>query len=340
MTDHAHDRHAPDRLPSLSDRLPLLRRRGQVIRGVRAFFEGRGYLEVDTPCLVPTPGEEVHLRPFRTVLERPDGGRDSLWLHTSPEFAMKRIVAATGLPVFQLARVWRNGEDGALHAPEFTMLEWYRPGADLHSLIDETECLLQCLLPPVVERTGSRVRLDGRFERLTVAEAFFRHVGVDVLGTQDDAPALATGAGVALRDGETWEDLFFRLLLERVEPMIGRDRPTFLTHWPAAQAALARRDPADGRVALRFELYADGIELANAFEELTDPAEQRQRFVADRARRAALPGYDPGADWPMDEALLAALHRLPPCAGIALGLDRLLMLATGAGRIGAVQWRP
>ncbi len=329
-----------DRLPSLHDRMPLLLRRGQVVRGVRAFFEARGYLEVDTPCLVPTPGEEVHLRPFRTVLERPDGGREPLWLHTSPEFAMKRIVAATGLPVFQLARVWRNNEDGALHAPEFTMLEWYRPGADLHSLLDETECLLQRLLPPVVERNGIPVRLDGRFERLTVADAFFRHVGVDVLGTQDDAAALALEAGVALRCGETWEDLFFRLLLERVEPAIGRDRPTFLTHWPAAQAALACRDSADGRAALRFELYAAGIELANAFEELTDPVEQRQRFVADRARRAALPGYDAATDWPMDEALLAALPHLPPCAGIALGLDRLVMLGTGAGRIGAVQWRP
>ncbi len=335
-----NDVHAPDRLPGLPDRLPLLRRRNLLMRGVRAFFEARGYLEVETPCLVPTPGEEVHLRPFRTVLERPDGGTEPLWLHTSPEFAMKRIVAATGLPVFQLARVWRNNEDGALHAPEFTMLEWYRPGADLLSLVDETEALLQRLLPPVVECNGVRLRLDGRFERLTVADAFRRHVGVDVLDTQDDAQALARGAGVALRAGETWEDLFFRLLLERVEPAIGRDRPTFLTHWPASQAALARRDPADPRAALRFELYAAGIELANAFEELTDPVEQRRRFDADRARRAALPGFDPRTDWPMDEALLASLHRLPPCAGIALGLDRLVMLATGAGRIGAVQWRP
>ncbi len=335
-----NDVHAPDRLPSLADRLPLLRRRNLLLRGVRAFFEARGYLEVETPCLVPTPGEEVHLRPFRTVLERPDGGTEPLWLHTSPEFAMKRIVAATGLPVFQLARVWRNGEDGALHAPEFTMLEWYRPDADLDGLVDETEALLQRLLPPVVECNGVRVRLDGRFERLTMADAFRRHAGVDVLATQDDAHALASGAGVALRPGETWEDLFFRLLLERVEPAIGRDRPTFLTHWPASQAALARRDPADHRAALRFELYAAGIELANAFEELTDPVEQRRRFAADRARRAALPGFDPQTDWPMDEALLASLHRLPPCAGIALGLDRLVMLATGAGRIGAVQWRP
>ncbi len=328
------------RLPGIADRLPLLRRRGLLIRGVRAFFEARGYLELETPCLVPTPGEEVHLRPFRTTLERPDSGTEPMWLHTSPEFAMKRIVAATGQPAFQLARVWRNGEEGPLHAPEFTMLEWYRPGADLLSLLDETELLLQRLLPPVVEWNGVRVRLDERFERLTVADAFRRHAGVDVLGTQDDAPALAKGAGVALRPGETWEDLFFRLLLHRVEPAIGRDRPTFLTHWPASQAALARRDPADPRAALRFELYAAGIELANAFEELTDPVEQRRRFEADRTRRAALPRFDPRADWPMDEALLAALHSLPPCAGIALGLDRLVMLATGASRIGAVQWRP
>jgi lysyl-tRNA synthetase class 2 len=331
---------ADDRLPSLSDRLPLLRRRGLMTRATRAFFEARGYLEVETPCLVPTPGEEVHLHPFRTRLELPGGGSRDLWLHTSPEFAMKRIVAATGLHVFQLARVWRNGEAGALHAPEFTMLEWYRPGADLESLIDETECLVQRLLPPCVDRNGITVRIDVPFERLTMADAFFRHVGADVLATQGDADALAAQAGAIRRDGEDWEDLFFRLLLERVEPAIGRDRPTFLTHWPQAQAALARRDPADNRAALRFELYAAGLELANAFDELTDPVEQRARFEADRARRTALHGADPDRAWPMDEALLESLGHLPPCAGIALGFDRLAMLATGAARIGAVQWRP
>ena len=175
------------------------------------------------------------------------------------------------------------------------------------------------------------------FERISVAEAFFRYAGADVLGTAGNAQGLADSAGAALRTGETWEDLFFRLLLERIEPHLGLAHPTFLTHWPAAQAALAQRDPADPRVALRFELFACGIELANAFEELTDADEQRARFVEDRARRHAL--Y--GEDWPLDEDFLAALrHGMPPSAGVALGFDRLAMLAAGADRIDQVQWLP
>ncbi|GBQ66616.1 lysyl-tRNA synthetase [Ameyamaea chiangmaiensis NBRC 103196] len=337
MTDHtaATPGHDPG---GIADRLPLLRRRALMTRGVRAFFDARDYLEVETPFAVPTPGEEVHLCAFRTEREGPDGRRTPLFLHTSPEFAMKRIVAATGVPVFQLARVWRNGEASALHAPEFTMLEWYRPRADLASLMDETEALLRCVLPPTVPHADGPIDIAGPFERLTLQDAFARHVGADLLGTIDDADALAAQSGTTLRAGETWEDLFFRLLLERIEPVIGRARPTFLTHWPAPQAALARRDPVDPRAALRFELYAGGIELANAFEELTDPVEQRTRFTEDRERRAALYPDDPRRDWPMDEALLAALGAMPPCSGIALGFDRLVMLACAAPRLTDILW--
>lgn len=319
----------------IAERLPLLERRSNMVRAVRSFFEARGYLEVETPYAVPAPGEEVHLRCFRTELETPDGRRLSRFLHTSPEFAMKRIVAATGRPVFQMARVWRNGEASQTHAPEFTMLEWYRPGADLSALMDETEAFVRALLPSVVRRGEDTLDLSLPFERLTMEAAFARHVGADVLSTAGDAEALAAQAGVGLRNGETWEDLFFRLLLERVEPAIGRERPTFLTHWPAEQAALARRDPADPRAALRFELYAGGVELANAFEELTDAVEQRSRFVEDRKRRLALA---PDQDWEMDEDFLAALPNLPPCSGIALGFDRLVMMATGAPRISDILW--
>jgi lysyl-tRNA synthetase class 2 len=172
---------------------------------------------------------------------------------------------------------------------------------------------------------------------MTIAEAFDRYVGANVLATVGDAAALAAQAGTRLRENETWEDLFFRLLLERIEPNLGRAHPTFLTHWPAAQAALARRDPADPRVAERFELFVCGIELANAFVELTDPIEQRERFTADRASRHEL--YGP--DWDMDEDFLAALAEgMPPSAGIALGFDRLAMIASGADRIGQVLWLP
>ncbi|MGI4951438.1 MAG: EF-P lysine aminoacylase EpmA [Janthinobacterium lividum] len=315
-------------------RLPFLRSRARLLNETRAVLSGRGYLEVETPYAVDAPGEEVHLAALRTEAADAYGATRTLWLHTSPEFAMKRLLVAGAGPVFQLARVWRNREGSARHRIEFTMLEWYRPGLAFAGLMDETEALLRAVLPDVVTSGGVRTRLD-TFERLTVAEAFRRHAGADVLGTAGDAAALAASAGVALRTDESWEDLFFRLLLDRVEPQLGRDHPTFLTHWPAAQAALARRDPADPRVALRFELFMCGMELANAFEELTDPAEQRARFIEDRARRHAL--YGP--DWVLDEDFLAALaHGMPASSGIALGFDRLAMIAAGADRIDQVQW--
>jgi lysyl-tRNA synthetase class 2 len=319
---------------SLAARLPFLQRRSLLTQATRAFFIARGYCEVETPYAVPTPGEEVHLRALRTEREYPDGHREPLWLHTSPEFAMKKLLVGGAGPIFQLARVWRNGEAGELHASEFTMLEWYRPGADMASLIEETTAFLRAVLPPVVVCRGVMTDLT-QVERLSVAEGFTLYVASDVLATANDAPGLAAAAGTRLRENESWEDLFFRLLLERVEPRLGRSHPTFLTHWPSAQAGLARRDPADPRVAERFELYVCGIELANAFVELTDAEEQRQRFAADRARRHGACG----ADWPLDEDFLAALaHGLPPSAGIALGFDRLAMIASGAERIDQVLW--
>ncbi len=328
----------PERLAA---RLPFLRRRARLTAATRAFFTGRGYTEVETPYAVPVPGEEVHLRAVRADRHAPDGTPIPLWLHTSPEFAMKRLLVAGAGPIFQLARVWRDEPASALHAPEFTMLEWYRPGADFTALLAETTAFLRAVLPPVVSWGGTTCDL-ARFETISLAEAFHRYVGADLLGTAGDAPALAAAAGARLRANETWEDLFFRLLLERIEPQLGRSHPTFLTHWPAAQAALARRDPADPRVALRFELFLCGIELANAFEELTDPEEQRARFLADRTRRAAVAGESLSADsWPLDEDFLAALaHGMPAAAGIALGFDRLAMLASGARALTDVLWLP
>jgi lysyl-tRNA synthetase class 2 len=279
----------------------------------------------------------VHLATFRTEQVTPYGERRALWLHTSPEFAMKKLLVGGAGPIFQLARVWRNGEGSDRHAAEFTMLEWYRPGATMTSLMDETEALLRAVLPRDVTSGGVTTDLS-KFERLSVADAFACFAGAELLATAGDAPALARTAGETLRDGEDWEDLFFRLLLSRIEPRIGRTHPTFLTHWPAAQAALARRDPADPRVAERFELFVCGIELANAFVELTDAFEQLARFEADRARRHALNGEP---DWPLDEEFIASLaHGMPPSAGIAMGFDRLAMLASGADRIDQVMWLP
>lgn len=321
---------------SLAARLPFLKRRALLTQATRAFFTSRGFTEVETPYAVAAPGEEVHLRTFSTEREGTDGAREKLWLHTSPEFAMKKLLVAGAGKIFQLARVWRNAEGSALHAHEFTMLEWYQPGLGFTGLMDQTEEYLRAVLPAHVTCRGVTTSLEN-FERLTLQDAFARYVGADLLGTANNATALATQAGTRLRDNESWEDLFFRLLLDRVEPNIGHDHPTFLTHWPAAQAALARRAPEDPRVAERFELFICGLELANAFHELTDPAEQRARFQEDRARRHAL--Y--GEDWPLDEDFLAALeHGMPATAGIALGFDRLAMLAGGADRIDQVLWLP
>jgi len=307
--------------------MALLRRRAEIARGVRAFFGARGYVEAETPYAVAAPGEEVHLR------ARPAGNGE--WLNTSPEFAMKKLLAGGSGKLFQMARVWRDEPWSDTHAPEFTMLEWYDLHADMGALMGETLALLRAVLAPEVSCRGVTTRLDEP-EYLTVSQAFGRYVGADVLGTAGNAGALAAEAGVRLREGEDWEDLFFRLMLERVEPHLGRDRATFLTHWPVAQAALARVCPKDPRVAERFELYVCGIELANAFVELTDADEQRARFEADRARRHAL--YGP--DWEMDEGFLEAVARLPSCCGIALGFDRLVMIGAGARRIGDVLWLP
>ena len=323
---------------SLAARLPFLEARARLTTQTRGWFTARGYREVETPCLVPTPGMEVHLRGFRTeyLPHIGQGERRTLWLRTSPELALKRLLVGGAGPVFELARVWRNGEIGRRHAPEFTMLEWYRPGLTLEGLMDETESLVRALCPPLVAHEGVTTDLTLPFERITCAEAFSRWAGLDLLasirpdGTSD-------GAVLGARADESWEDAFFRILLDHVEPRLGRERASFLTHWPAPQAALARRDPTDPRVALRFELFAGGIELANAFDELTDPAEQATRFAHDVAERERL--YGVADSWAVDADFLAALtHGMPAGSGIALGFDRLAMLASGARRIEDVLW--
>ncbi len=329
---------------SLASRLPFLRARAALTAATRAWFTALGYQEVETPSLVPVPGMEVHLHAFRSLFTPHLGagtGR-TLWLRTSPELALKRLLVAGAGPVFELARVWRNGEVSPRHAPEFTMLEWYRPGLTFMGMMDEAESYVRAVCPSLVAHQGIACDLSQPFERLTMAEAFARHCnGLDILATEGDSARLhaaATAAGLPPREGEEWEDLFFRLLLERVEPHLGRGRATFLTHWPTPQAALARRDPADPRAALRFELFVAGLELANAFDELTDPAEQRARFVHDVAERRRL---HPGEGWDVDEEFLAALeHGMPAGSGIALGFDRLAMLASGARSISDVQWLP
>jgi len=325
----------PDKL---ARRLPHLRERARIQAAWRRWFADEGFVEVETPILQVAPGAEVHLAGFATDWETPDGAEEKLrWLHSSPEFAMKKLLAGGVPKLFQFARVFRNAEGSALHHPEFTMLEWYRAHAGYETIMEDCNALLRL--------TGAtELRWDGNIcdpaappERLTVAEAFDRHAGVDLFATIGDTEKLSTLSGVAMHAGDSWEDVFFRIMFDRIEKKLGMGRPTFLCDYPISMAALARAKPSDPRVAERFELYACGVELANAFGELTDPAIQRARLAADMDEKERLYGIR----WPVDADFLAALdHGLPECAGIALGFDRLVMLATGAAHIEDVLWLP
>jgi elongation factor P--(R)-beta-lysine ligase len=327
----------------------FLAARARVAAATRTFFRSRDFVEVETPALQVSPGMEPHLMAFETALDEPGEGKRVRYLHTSPEFAMKKLLVA-GVPrLFQLARVFRNGERGATHHPEFTMLEWYRAEASYRDLMDDCEGLLRGALEAA---GGAAFRWQGRsadpsrpWERLTVAEAFERWCGIDLLATAPDPaspslPRLSDAArplGIAPHDGDDWEDLFFRIFLARVEPELGVGAPTILMDYPISMAALARPKPEDPRLAERFEVYVCGLELANAFGELTDADMQRRRFLQDQARKRARYGFS----YPIDEDFLAALAAgMPPSAGIALGFDRLVMLATGAERIEDVLWVP
>jgi elongation factor P--(R)-beta-lysine ligase len=327
-----------------------LEQRGRILCAVRQFFAERGFVEVDTPALQASPGLEPHLKAFRTKLHDPDAeGVQTRYLHTSPEYAMKKLLVA-GLPrIWQMAHVFRDGERSPVHHSEFSMLEWYRAGAAWRDLVEDCEALLRlCQAAAGIEALAWRGRTaDARlpFERLSIAEAFARHAGIDILATAPDPlspdlallQAAAHAAGIAPHPGDDWETLYFRIFLERIEPNLGIGAPTVLFGYPLSMAALSRRDPADPRLAERFELYVCGLELANAFGELTDAAEQRARFWADQTRKQAL--Y--GETYPIDEDFLAALEcGMPEAAGIALGFDRLVMLLTGADDIEDVLWAP
>jgi lysyl-tRNA synthetase class 2 len=315
---------------------------------VRRWFEARDFTEVEAAALQVSPGNEAHLHAFATEAIGPDGTRAPLYLHTSPEFACKKLLAAGERRIFDLARVWRNRERGPLHHPEFTLLEWYRAEEPYAALIEDCAALLAL----AAEAAGSRVlTFRGREadpfaapERLAVAEAFDHFAAIDLLATvqadgatdRDGLAAAARGAGVRVADDDTWADVFSRVLVERIEPNLGLGRATILYEYPVAEAALARPKPGDPRVAERFELYACGVELANAFGELTDAGEQRRRFEAEMAEKARVHGER----YPIDEDFLAALAFMPQACGAALGFDRLVMLATGAPRIEQVLWTP
>lgn len=331
-----------------ADRRPALLARGRIKAALRRWLEERDFVEVEAAILQVSPGNETHLHGFATTLIDDAGARHPYYLHTSPEFAAKKLLAAGEPRIFDFARVFRNRERTALHHPEFTMLEWYRAGEDYETLMSDCAALLA----EAAQAAGAKmlrwreVEADpfAEPERLTLQEAFARHAGIDLLRTvtadhdvdRDGLAADATEAGIRVAADDTWSDIFSRILSEKVEPRLGIGRATILCEYPISEAALARPKPGDPRVAERFELYACGVELANAFGELTDPAEQRRRFEADMEEKQRI--Y--GERYPVDEDFLAALAQMPAASGIALGFDRLVMLCTHARAIEDVLWTP
>jgi elongation factor P--(R)-beta-lysine ligase len=329
-----------------ADRRPVLLTRARIIAALRSWFAEHGFLEIETGALAVSPGNETHLHAFATALAAPDGTQSPLYLRTSPEFACKKLLAAGERRIVEFAKVFRNRERGALHHPEFTLIEWYRAGESYQTLMEDCTAILQCAAQVAGGRQFSfRGRTADAFaapERVTVAAAFARFAGIDLLATlcggepdRDGFGRAAQATGIRIGDDDTWGDIFSRVLVERVEPNLGIGRATILDEYPAALAALAR--PAtDRRVAERFELYVCGVELANGFGEFTDAAEQRRRLEREMAQKERI--Y--GERYPIDEDFLAALAQMPAASGIALGLDRLVMLATGAARIDQVVWTP
>lgn len=333
---------------SHADRRPLLTQRGRLKAAIRAHFEAQDFTEVECGVLVASPGNETHLHAFETRLLGPDGAERRLYLHTSPEFAAKKLLAAGEVRIFDFARVFRNRERGRLHAPEFTMLEWYRADEDYAAVIADSLALVRLAAEVVEAQTFSHrgLQCDPRApaERLTVAEAFTHFAGIDLLATlsasgEGDAAALRVRArrgGIDVSDDDDWSDMFSKILTLRVEPRLGLERPCILHEYPVCEAALAKVTARDPRVAERFELYVCGVELANGFGELTDPVQQRARFEKEMAKKERVYGQR----YPLDESFLDALSHMPPASGVAMGFDRLVMLATGAPNVDSVLWTP
>lgn len=331
-----------------ADRRSRLLARNRIAADIRAWFAERDFVEVDTAILQVSPGNEAHLSAFSTEAITTGGERAPLHLHTSPEFSCKKLLAAGERRIFSFGKVFRNRERGALHSPEFTMVEWYRVGEPYDVLMDDCAAFLAL----AATRAGaSRFSFRGREadpfatpERVTVAQAFARHAGIDLMASirpdgstdRDILHAAVSAAGMRTAPDDTWADLFSRVMVEKVEPNLGKGVATVLCEYPTAEAALARPTAHDPRVAERFELYCCGVELANGFGELTDPDEQRRRFTAEMDEKQRV--Y--GERYPIDEDFLSALAIMPDASGVALGFDRLVMLATGARHIDDIVWTP
>jgi lysyl-tRNA synthetase class 2 len=328
------------------DRRPFLAARNAVTKAIRGWFDEQGFVEVETGILQLSPGNETHLHAPRTELRDSAGQAVMRYLRTSPEFAAKKLLAAGEAKIFEFARVFRDRERGDLHLPEFTMLEWYRASEPYEAVMaDSVVVIAHAAQATGIGRFSFRGSTADPFaepELLTVAAAFDRFAGIDLLasvqnGSGDRASLAAAANGkVRITDDDSWSDIFSKLLVEHIEPQLGQGQLTVLFEYPAPEAALARTKASDPRVAERFEIYACGVELANGFGELTDAQEQRRRFslaMDEKQRRY-------GERYPLDEDFLAAIAQMPQASGVALGFDRLVMLAGGAAKIDQVVWTP
>jgi lysyl-tRNA synthetase class 2 len=328
------------------DRRPFLAARNAITKAIRAWFDEQGFVEVETGILQLSPGNETHLHAPRTELRDSAGAVVTRYLRTSPEFAAKKLLAAGEEKIFEFARVFRDRERGDLHLPEFTMLEWYRASESYEAVMaDSIVVIAHAAQATGIGGFSFRGRTADPFaepELLTVAAAFERFAGIDLLATVQDGSgnraALADAASgkVRIAEDDTWSDIFSKVLVEYIEPQLGQGQLTVLFEYPAPEAALARTKPSDPRVAERFEIYACGVELANGFGELTDAQEQRRRFALamdEKQRRY-------GERYPLDEDFLAAVALMPQASGVALGFDRLVMLASGAAKIDQAVWTP
>jgi lysyl-tRNA synthetase class 2 len=331
-----------------ADRRPFLIGRNAIQAALRGFFARNDFMEVDTATLQVSPGNEAHLHAFATQALTTDGQAAPFYLHTSPEFACKKLLSAGERRIACFAHVYRNRERGPLHHPEFTMLEWYRVGESYEQLMADCTALLRLAAQTVganlLTFRGAESDPFAEPERISVAAAFRRHADIDLLASvradgstdRDHLASELQRTGIRFADDDSWADLFSRVLVEKIEPRLGFGRPTILDEYPVSEAALARPSARDPRVAERFELYACGVELANGFGELTNAVEQRRRFTIEMEEKARI--Y--GETYPLDEDFLDALALMPEASGIALGFDRLVMLATGASRIEQVLWTP
>lgn len=317
--------------------------RARILHAIRSFFDDEGFLEVETPLLVRSPGMEPTLEAFKTCfLPLGNAPAIDLYLPTSPEFHMKRLLAEGYSNIYQITRAFRNEEQGPLHNPEFTILEWYRAGVEYERIMSDCEKLFG-VAADAITRSGAPARslsrndrtisIDAPWERLSVRDAWQRYAGIDILTVTDAKQLRLAGIdkGIPnLRIDDPWDVLYFKIFLSLIEPHLGWERPVILYEYPASMSALARIKPDDSSVALRFEIYIAGIEMGNAFDELTDPDEQLERF-RESAREKRAMGREP---FPVDEAFIGALRRgMPSASGIAVGIDRLVMLLTGAETI-------